>query len=136
MNVVSLPLSKKAKGSNDFSPATRRTGTTLNSVFRDADDPEGVTKQEWHAAVEAPPSGTATAAGVFVIAVVPPSVDFFLILNVDPWSREMLWRGVGVFDVGGSKIRIICNYFIFFFLIELADRRHDDERTKHYTIYN
>ena len=83
MNVVSLPLSKKAKLSNDFSPATRRTGTTLKSVFRVADVPDGFTKQELHAAVEALPSGTATAAGV-VVAAVPLSVDFFLILNVDP----------------------------------------------------
>ena len=83
MNVVSLPLSRKAKVSNDFSLATRRTGTSLKSVRRAADVPDGVTKQELHAAVEAPPSGTATAAGVFVAAV-PLSVDFLLILNVDP----------------------------------------------------
>ena len=53
-------------------------------VFRAADVPEGVTKQERHAAVEAPPSGTVTAAGVGVVVAVPLSVDFFLILNVDP----------------------------------------------------
>ena len=88
MNVVSLPLSKKAKLSNDFSPATRRTGTTLKSVYRAADVPDGVTKQEWHVAVETPPSGTATAAGVFVAAVAL-SVDFFLILNVDPRSKDI-----------------------------------------------
>ena len=51
--------------------------------FRAADEPEGVTKQEWTAAVEAPSSGTATAAGVVVVAVAL-SVDFFWILNVDP----------------------------------------------------
>ena len=83
MNVVSLPLSRKAKVSNDFSPATRRTGTTLKKVFLAADVPDGVTKQEWTAAVEVPSSGTATAAGVVVVAVTL-SVDFFLILNVDP----------------------------------------------------
>jgi hypothetical protein len=84
MNVVSLPLSRKAKVSNDFSPATRRTGTTLESVFRAADVPEGVTKQKLHAAVEASSSGTVTVAGVGAVVAFPLSVDFFLILNVDP----------------------------------------------------
>jgi len=51
--------------------------------FRTADVPDGVTKQKWHAAVVALPLGAATAAGVVVVAVTL-SVDFFLILNVDP----------------------------------------------------
>ena len=81
---MSLPLSRKAKVSNDFPPATRRTGTILKSVFVAADVPAGVTKQEWHAAVGAPSSESATAADVGVLVVAQLSVDFFVILKVDP----------------------------------------------------
>ena len=51
--------------------------------FLAADVPEGVTKKKLYAAVKVNPAGSG-AAGEVVLVVAPPSVDFFLILKVDP----------------------------------------------------
>ena len=48
-----------------------------------------VTKQEWHVAVGAPSSESVTAADVGVLVVAPLSLDFFVILTVDPRRSEM-----------------------------------------------